>query len=62
MEEGELFWWVGWFMCVCVGGSGVGATGGRREGFGCAFDATFFKGLSSYTQPNCALVVHSNKK
>ncbi len=47
MEEGEFFWWVGWFM-VCVGGSGVGATGGGREGFGCAFDATFFKGLSSY--------------
>lgn len=55
------WWWVGWFM-VCVGGSGVGATGGGREGFGCAFDATFFKGLSSYNQPNCALVIHSNKK
>jgi hypothetical protein len=47
----RVFWWVGGGLvglCVCVGGSGVGATGGGREGFGCAFDATFFKGLSSY--------------
>jgi hypothetical protein len=51
LEEGEFFWWVGGGLvglCVCVGGSGIGAIGGGREGFGCAFNETFFKGLSSY--------------
>ncbi len=40
---------VGWLVYVCVLREVVlGQGDGGREGFGCAFDATFFIGLSSY--------------
>jgi hypothetical protein len=52
MEEGEFFWWVGGGLvglwCV-LGEVALGQREGGGKGlFGCAFDETFFKGLSSY--------------